>query len=203
MNEKINVVTKSVANMLNVGYDSDINLSLRLNNIPIEVKDRNKVETDQNYVQLIPYVILVDTYLTKMLLYKRKGTEERLTGQWSVGFGGHWLHKESLTQCMQREIREELDIPVNKKFTYFTHIFDTSNEVSSVHFGLVHLATMHMTMKEVSLLKPSNEIEWVGLLPLENEALTKYWNKLELWSRLTLEKLKEYKAWVEFAKKVS
>ena len=76
------------------GYgDSDINFEqfrLMLETC-ISFRERDEVEEDEKWKQLIPYTYLFDPRSDCVLAYQRaaSGGDPRLAGKWSLGFGGH------------------------------------------------------------------------------------------------------------------
>lgn len=110
---------------------------------------RAQVEKDPSYKQLIPYVIMSHqgTYLS-YVRGKRAG-ETRLVSKRSIGIGGHINPTDDLAlfnanfvetyiAAVDREIAEEVAVDT----PYTNHIVallnDESNEVGSVHLGIVH-----------------------------------------------------------------
>jgi len=83
----------------NVQVAVDINLPLF--NLPLLLQPRSTCETDPNYLQIIPYVIIKDRY-GYIFSYRRGsgGGEERLLKKCSIGFGGHV--EESLDDTFDR-----------------------------------------------------------------------------------------------------
>lgn len=57
----------------------------------VGLMDRTICENDTNYLQFIPYIVLIDPYKDKYFVYTRgdKGDENRLHGMCSIGLGGH------------------------------------------------------------------------------------------------------------------
>ena len=111
---------------------------------------RSQAEHDPSFKQIIPYVIM--THQGKYLSYVRgrRAGETRLVAKRSIGIGGHinpidadnsplfaYLYDNYLT-AVQREVAEEVTIDT----AYTDHIVallnDDSNEVGSVHLGIVH-----------------------------------------------------------------
>ncbi|MFC1730474.1 phosphoesterase [candidate division KSB1 bacterium] len=113
-----------------------------------EYLNRNSAETDPEFKQLIPYMILQhgDTYFS----YRRGKLmgEKRLHGNYSIGVGGHisvtdpGLFGTTYEEGMKRELFEEvgIDTPFTERRTAL--INDDSNDVGRVHFGVVHLLTL-------------------------------------------------------------
>ena len=111
---------------------------------------RSQVEKDPAYKQLIPYVIM--SYDGKYLSYirgKRAG-ETRLAGHRSIGIGGHinpidadnsslfaYLYENYLAAVV-REVAEEVSVETSHTNHIVALLNDESNEVGSVHLGIVH-----------------------------------------------------------------
>lgn len=163
-----------------------------LNGIEIHFDKRGNLEEDESKLQVIPYVVL--EYGNRILVYKRSGTEERLLGQLSIGFGGH-SNKEDKTvlDTAIREIEEELSMKLNSNtLKNAGYIFSNSTPVSKVHIGYVYKYTL--SYKELSALKVSDEIELAFLMD-KNEIVKNNiskWSRLELenWSQLYIESIK-------------
>jgi predicted NUDIX family phosphoesterase len=111
---------------------------------------RSQAEKDPSYKQLIPYVIMTcdGKYLT-YIRGKRAG-ETRLVAKRSIGIGGHinpidadnsslfaYLYENYLT-AVQREVAEEVSVEANHSDRIVALLNDESNEVGSVHLGIVH-----------------------------------------------------------------
>jgi predicted NUDIX family phosphoesterase len=111
---------------------------------------RSKAEKDPSYKQLIPYVIM--TCDGKYLTYVRgkRAGETRLVAKRSIGIGGHinpidadnstlfaYLYENYLT-AVQREVAEEVSVEANHTDRIVALLNDESNEVGSVHLGIVH-----------------------------------------------------------------
>lgn len=118
-----------------------------------EYRNRADVEDDLNFVQVIPYVVLVkvkDDEL-KVLTYNRgsKGGEKRLANKWSIGVGGHINPEDGLspnidvvTNAAKREVKEEvigLDMTKTPLVPHGVFYTDTT-KVSAVHLGVFCLA---------------------------------------------------------------
>lgn len=124
------------------------------------IAPRPHLETDFNFVQPIPYIVIRDG--DRVLAYERgqKGGDARLFSKVSIGFGGHVdasdavitgdgvidLRATMVAACV-RELEEELGIDL-------THLSDEeraalcnwagvissdANEVDMVHIGLVNI----------------------------------------------------------------
>ena len=159
MSERILVVDtcdEMVSPVVNFnGVSTDIarldSLMLSIHRIGIQncFMPRDEVEKDPRYLQLIPYVIL--QYRDKYCSYVRgsKSGEKRLVGNRAIGLGGHIkesdIYEGALPFCTvlkaeEREVREEVNIEgrIQGHITLGL-IRDSSNEVGTVHMGIVFL----------------------------------------------------------------
>ncbi len=114
--------------------------------------ERDHMEINSHFKQIIPYLVLRrgDGDDARILCYQRrtKHTEARLGGLWSVGFGGHiepidradaTVHADGLVMATAlREMEEETGLaPGREAFAMVGFINSDSEDVSSVHFGVV------------------------------------------------------------------
>lgn len=155
----------------------------------IWVGPRPTLETNENFKQIIPYILL--SYQGKIALYQRtkKGGENRLHHMHSVGFGGHMdsfdivytdndvidLDK-TIEKSAQREIDEELvvsNIVSKKKVGY---IYDDSNAVGRVHIGVVE----QWELSSPEIKSNEDEIHVVGLFTIDE--LKQFQGDIENWS---------------------
>ena len=111
---------------------------------------RSQAEQDPSYKQLIPYVIM--TAGGKYLSYVRgrRAGETRLVGNRSIGIGGHINPAddmplfntdfyETYLAAVEREVAEEVCVETHHTDRIVALLNDESNEVGSVHLGVVHL----------------------------------------------------------------
>ena len=110
--------------------------------------NRSQVEKNPDFKQLIPYVIM--GYEGKYLSYVRgkRAEETRLVGQRSIGIGGHinpvdWTlfsaePYKTYLEAVDREVAEEVSVETNHTNHIVALLNDESNEVGSVHLGIVH-----------------------------------------------------------------
>jgi len=110
-----------------------------------EFKRRGDVEEDNNFQQIIPYIVF--NFENKFFIYKYlpKAGEQRLVNTYQLGVGGH-INKEDgdedgdvLETGMMREWNEEVDFKgniISKKLVGILN--DDTNPVEQVHLGLVY-----------------------------------------------------------------
>lgn len=112
---------------------------------PLAFIDRTEAEISTEWVQLIPYCLIMRG--RECLRYRRKGSEGRLTGLYSVGVGGHINpedasdkpDRDTYYRALRRELLEEVGLATPEVSKPVGLIYDPSNEVGRVHFGVVHV----------------------------------------------------------------
>jgi predicted NUDIX family phosphoesterase len=157
--------------------------------LDFEFKQRDSVENNTDYKQLIPYIILQTKDFKSIGIYKRKGSEQRLHDLWSIGIGGHINPidlnkknsiKEIIIAGMNRELNEELSkMHKNDKPEFIGIINEEETNVGSVHIGAVFRI---LTDNKNDYLSGDElvDFQWIKTKNLANM-------NLELWSRLAFE----------------
>ncbi|MBW8039591.1 MAG: hypothetical protein FVQ85_06285 [Planctomycetes bacterium] len=111
---------------------------------------RPQAEVDPSFKQIIPYVIM--SCDGKYLSYVRgvRAGEKRLVDKMSIGIGGHInpadyeapLFDTDFSQmyntAVEREVAEEVALEAGHTDHIVALLNDESNEVGSVHLGIVH-----------------------------------------------------------------
>jgi predicted NUDIX family phosphoesterase len=163
-----------------------------------EFHPRSEVETDPNYKQLIPYVVL--RCGPDLFHYQRgaTGTEKRLQALRSIGIGGHiceadatppappgsvYARLDAYETGMRRELFEEVVIGCHWKERFLGFINDDRTPVGSVHLGVVHLFdldTRDVQSREEALAAAG----FASLAELVVQA-----DQFETWSQFVLEEL--------------
>jgi predicted NUDIX family phosphoesterase len=152
---------------------------------------RSEVETNPDFKQLIPYVIIsCDGKILSYVRGKRAG-EARLVGLRSIGIGGHInpddempllesdFHDAYLT-AVQREVAEEVAIEGGHRDSVVALINDDSTDVGKVHLGIVH----HWRLDAPLVQKREQMMtQMTFMTPAE---LRNVRETLETWSRLCL-----------------
>jgi predicted NUDIX family phosphoesterase len=157
---------------------------------------RSQAETDPNYKQIIPYVIM--THGGKYLSYVRgrRAGETRLVGNRSIGIGGHINPGDNLplftadfydtyVTAVEREVMEEVVVDAGHTDRVVALLNDDSNAVGQVHLGLVHCWTLDMpnvTRREQMIT------QLAFMTPAELRAVR---DSMETWSQLCLDGLDE------------
>jgi len=164
---------------------------------------RGQVEDDTKYKQLIPYIIVRANGL--VFTYQRSGNEHRLTGNYSIGIGGHTnlsdLGYSGIGRIIRnsalREISEELDFgdpcPPSVQFKIdwqlcrpraFLYAGNSDSVVNHVHFGVVYIVDLEFKdFEDVTLREEGKKLDWMTKTELIENS-----DNLEEWSRLVLEK---------------
>lgn len=167
----------------------------RRGNVNDPTPAENNMEINENYKQPIPYAIIRRG--NEVFLYERlsQGGEKRLSGNLSIGVGGH-MNKIAgttfgleLSQNMYRELNEELHIEsrVAPEANVLGFINDDENEVGRVHIAiLVEIYLPHdaeVSVKETDKLSGG----WVRVQDLTKAPL---FDRLENWSQIAAKEMK-------------
>ena len=157
---------------------------------------RSQVEENPAYKQLIPYVLM--SYQDKYLSYVRgrRAGETRLVGNRSIGIGGHINPAddmplfntdfyETYLTAVEREVAEEVSVETSHTDSIVALLNDESNEVGSVHLGIVH----HWILDAPKVSKREQMITQMAFMtPAELQEVR---DTLETWSGLCLTRLAE------------
>jgi predicted NUDIX family phosphoesterase len=111
---------------------------------------RSQAEQDPSYKQLIPYVIMTAGGRYLSYVRGRRAGERRLVGNRSIGIGGHINPADDMPlfntdfydtylAAVEREVDEEVCVETNHTDRIVALLNDESNEVGSVHLGVVHM----------------------------------------------------------------
>ena len=151
--EQVLVVKREVIENLGLFNGLRFDVERYLNDIFIagvpRFMNRSQVEKDPGYKQLIPYVIMC--HEGKYLSYVRgkRAGETRLVGNRSIGIGGHINPVDEMPlfsdnfydtylAAVDREVAEEVSVETGHTNHIVALLNDESNEVGSVHLGIVH-----------------------------------------------------------------
>ncbi|MBC8484758.1 MAG: hypothetical protein H8D45_01795 [Bacteroidetes bacterium] len=168
-------------------------------------KERDNMETDVNYKQIIPYVI-IKNHINQILCYRRstKSGEERLHNRLSIGIGGHiekndeeFLPKSysfkgfellgfsyNLFNSLLKEVYEEVGIRANIDDIEIVGIInDDRTNVGRVHLGVVCLLELDdeidINLGETDILLERQ------LLSLDD--IREHYSGLEEWSKIIID----------------
>lgn len=184
-------------------------------NSALVIARRQELESNEEYLQILPYVLLArsngvsNTKDLRFLTYYRPSTggESRLHGNASIGFGGHIDLKDivcddnsvidfknTVLHSMRRELFEELGINEESLAGVvmgYRLITDYSNSVGRVHLGIVFI----VTLKNECVIDPTAlEIDYAGeftAYDLAELSGTEVSNPIvmENWSKLLVEEI--------------
>lgn len=153
---------------------------------------RAEAETNPNFKQIIPYVVVTDGKSILHYVRGKKAGERRLVAKGSIGIGGHIndadhsLFADGLQAfqgAVKREVCEELAVqgPFDAKPVGL--INDDSTEVGRVHFGIVHV--LFRTREKVK--KNEQVITQIEFIPVEELKARR--EQMESWSQFCLDNL--------------
>lgn len=194
--EKVLVFPRSLFERLGIfqGFNSDVDryLPTLLDKKNNSFQPRARAETDPNFKQIIPYVVVTDGKSILHYVRGRKAGEQRLVAKGSIGIGGHIddddrsLFADGLQtfqDAVKREVCEELVIQGEINARPVGLINDDSTEVGRVHFGVVHV----LFCKPEEVKKNEQVITQVGFIPIEELKAKR--EQMETWSQLCLDNL--------------
>jgi len=153
---------------------------------------RSGAEKDPSHKQIIPYVIMCadGKYLT-YVRGKRAG-ETRLVEKRSIGIGGHINPADDMSlfdpydtylNAVHREVEEEVHVEAKYTERIVGLLNDDSNEVGSVHLGIVHL----WELAAPAVSRREQMITQMDFLDLDQLAAVR--DSMETWSQLCLDHL--------------
>ena len=158
---------------------------------------RLQAETDPAYKQLIPYVIMSNDGKYLSYVRGRRAGETRLVGNRSIGIGGHINpgdnevplfdtdFREMYLTAVEREVAEEVSVEANHTNQIVALLNDDSNEVGSVHLGIVH----HWILDLPAVSRREQMITQMAFMtPAELQQVR---DTMETWSKLCLELLEK------------
>lgn len=212
------IKTSAISQFFDVSKDIntvDFNHFFQEANPHLVIARRQELESNEEYLQIIPYVMVAradsvaNTSDLKFLTYYRPvtGGESRLHGKATIGYGGHIdLNdivcdensvinlKDTILTSMRREIFEELGIgseDLGGVVMGYRAITDTGGGVSSVHLGIAFIVTLK---SECEILPEALEIDYAGeysaydLAELSGEEISNP-IVMENWSKLLVEEM--------------
>ncbi|MDO5472477.1 MAG: NUDIX domain-containing protein [Akkermansia sp.] len=155
--------------------------------------DRDIAEESPQFKQIIAYAIFCCN--GKVLAYARtkKGGETRLHDKMSLGIGGHINPIDGLAENLstylagvEREIREEISFSGTATQQLYAVINDDTNEVGSVHLGIVHRFELD-SEEVIPLEKKLTDLRFCSL----EELAGPLYERLETWSAICVDALRQ------------
>ena len=149
---------------------------------------RSAAEKDPSFKQLIPYVLMSCEGRYLSYVRGKRAGEARLMGNRSIGIGGHinpaddmplfyadfW---EAYLAAVEREVAEEVCVVAKHTDKVVALLNDDSNEVGSVHLGVVH----HWVLDSPDVTKKEQMVtQMTFMTPAE---LREARDSLETWSQ--------------------
>ncbi len=149
---------------------------------------RGEMEEDENYKQIIPYIVF--SYNGNFFLMQRsaKASEKRLACKYTLGIGGHInkydLEGKTIEEWGMREFHEEVKYSGKLSIAPIGIINDDTTPVGRVHLGLVFL--VHGDSADITI---RSELDNGQLLSIDE--CERYYDKMEVWSQLVFDALKK------------
>jgi predicted NUDIX family phosphoesterase len=158
---------------------------------------RSQAEQDPSFKQLIPYVIMAHGGRYLSYVRGKRAGEARLVALRSIGIGGHInpvdaeygplfaYMRDNYLAAVKREVGEEVDVEAARADRIVALLNDESNEVGSVHLGIVHfwnLDAPKVTKREQMI----TQMSFMTAAELEEVR-----DSLETWSALCLDRIDE------------
>jgi predicted NUDIX family phosphoesterase len=197
--EKVLVFPRSLFEQLGVfqGFSAEVDryLPVILDKKNNSFQPRARAESDPNFKQIIPYVVVTDGKSILHYVRGKKAGEQRLVAKGSIGIGGHINDNDSTlfaddSQAFQvavkREVSEELAIQGEFDAKPVGLINDDSTEVGRVHFGVVHV--LFRAPEQVK--KNEQVITQIEFVPIEQLKARR--EQMESWSQLCLDNLNAF-----------
>ena len=160
---------------------------------------RSLAEKDPSHKQLIPYVIMAHQGKYFSYVRGKRAGESRLVGNRSIGIGGHinpidadnsplfaYLIENYLA-AVKREVAEEVNVETTYTDNIVALLNDDSNEVGSVHLGIVH----YWNLDAPKVDKKEQMITQMAFMTPEE--LQQVRDTLETWSQKCLDGLHQMK----------
>jgi len=194
--EKVLVFPRSLFEQLGAfqGFRSDIDhyLPAILDKKNNSFQPRAQAETNPNFKQIIPYVVVTDGKSILHYVRGKKAGEQRLVAKGSIGIGGHINDEDHILfafglqafqDAVKREVCEELTVQGTFDAKPVGLINDDSTEVGRVHFGVVHVLfrTPEKVKKNEQVI---TQVEFIAI-----EELKQRREQMESWSQLCLDNL--------------
>lgn len=177
------------------GFDGNVDLAVRpvLESSALRFMPRSEAETNENFKQIIPYVMIRyfnEHLAARYYTYVRGNAqgEARLHAKVSFGVGGHINDQDSQDPFKAflpgtiREIKEEVTMQTDVVFSpeVVGAVYDPTTSVGRVHYGIVMvLHASHESAVKNNDASAEN-IRWQSVVELRQNT------NLEAWSRLCL-----------------
>lgn len=153
---------------------------------------RNRLEDNPQYQQLIPYVVV--KHKDQYLVYERlQCGEKRLLNMVSIGVGGHInLEDDTLIKGAYRELREELKFSKGMTFKLFEKLVKVKgtvktwvDDVGSVHLGVF----MMLDLSDYDFKITSSDPKEMAVYWVKKEDMIAGMDRMERWAKYITEYL--------------
>ena len=153
----------------------------------VELIEQNKnflkrkfAETDINWQQIIPQIVLVVDKKIFIHRVPQSGSESRLHDMWPIFLGGHVNNFDgNIEEAIDREFKEEIDYKGNIKNKKFLGLVKLNEgEVNKVHTGLVWLFE-----GDSMDFEPTDDEGLVDGKFIDIAELPQYYNRMTYWSK--------------------
>lgn len=140
---------------------------------------RDQAETDPEWKQVIPYLLLRDRGSLFLMRRTRAGSDQRLHERYSIGIGGHINPEDGgIAGGLAREWAEEVDADFTPDFRPIGLLNDDSDPVGQVHIGVVFAA--EAAGRPVTI-RETEKLEGAFVAPAD---VLRVYDRLETWSAL-------------------
>jgi predicted NUDIX family phosphoesterase len=186
--EKVMVVpAQSLAFRYRTDKVSDLLFNINKN---IKYMRRGDVEHDYNYLQIIPYCVILDNATNNIFVTHRvSGGDDRLLNQYSLGTGGHIREPETIYNGILRELNEEVGLGFNEyDINVLGTIQSAITDVDRVHLAVVCIIEPEQSyISKIQCLEDELEGQWMTL-----DEIGAIYDKLESWSQIVYSAFREY-----------
>ena len=198
-NENVLVFPRSLFEQLGAfqGFNPDVSryLPFILEKKNNSFMARAQAETNPEFKQIIPYVIITDGKNILHYVRGKKAGEQRLVAKGSIGIGGHVNNEdetlfglnsfglEAFQDAVKREVCEELSVQGEFNARPVGLINDDSTEVGQVHFGVIHVLRCQpgQVKKNEQVI---TQMEFILIAELKSKR-----EQMETWSQICLDNL--------------
>lgn len=185
---KVLVIKSELVNDIQgIKYTKDLKSILN----PAFFMDKDKAETDENFKQLIPFIILRYNDFIYTYIRGTKTGEKRLHGSRSLAVGGHidetdkatGSNEGTLINAFHRELEEEVKLDTTAQIYLVGLLNNNTTPVDKVHLGIVYILDL-----EKPLVKSNEE----GII--DDEFMTLHKLKLkrhefETWGQICIDQI--------------
>jgi predicted NUDIX family phosphoesterase len=151
---------------------------------------RNIAETDYQFKQVIPYVVVRHEDRSLLIWRTNKQTEARLHNLYSLGVGGHIndtdipsANSNIILTGMRREFNEEIAVEGEQSCELVGIINDDSTDVSRVHMGFVFV--LRTSSPQFTIMEPGKyTAAWKT-----SEELSAHHAQMETWAQIVFDRI--------------